>query len=320
MNKILLLKDIRDTKDKNLYFTYRRELNSNFYSFVEVIKIFKDDFKFIFEIAEDYLQDVVNADYRFIELSILLAEFVPEDSEWYELCKNRLDGIYSAFLFRAMVKSFNNDISKLGFSLLQNEYRKRKTILDYFAKRMMKEIYFCNSLGTLEDLIHLEYDDFKDIKNEGYENFFIRNLTNIDYSLGNYIKQNKNFLNELLVQIEEIEKNWDFYKEELLRVRVMLVNNWVEQQVERKIYGDSFDYNQAFMEVVCSLKLSKLFFDDINEVKMAKSSVIAFSSLTFKRDLKSFIEKVFDDKVSLSQLKSFKVDEESPKKLLKQEC
>ena len=134
-----LLEKMRRTKDKDLYYECSLEQFCNFDFIIEVIKIYKDDFDFIDEVAERYVKFIpeedINGNPEYIELCMLLGQYVPKEHPFYSFYTSRLDGIYSVFLLHVMmVKDEFPDVSELGFSILMEDHKGRKNILDYFAK------------------------------------------------------------------------------------------------------------------------------------------------------------------------------------------
>ena len=323
MEKKQLLEKMRLTKDKDLYFNCSLELFSNFDFITEVIKIFKDDFDFIDEVAERYVKFIpeedINSNPEYIELCMLLGQYVPEGHQYYEFYTNRLNGIYSIFLLHVMmVKDQLEGVSELGFSILMEDYGDRKNILDYFATRLMDELYHKNHCGSFEDLIHKHCDSPQNVQVEGYEQFFIRNLYGVDDKLSYYVFDNPHLLKDLIEELDEICENWYLYEDELSIRCVEIVKDWVLKKQEESTYGNDFDYIQAMNEVLFSMNFCEMFGLNRRDVYANRSKILSFGSAKFKRDLKVVIDKVLMERLTLSELNNLDLDgEEGPKKVLK---
>ncbi len=320
MEKDLLLKQMQLSRDKNLFYDCSSELKNDFDFVTEVMKIFKDDFDFIDEIAEDFYRGVSVDDIQnsreFLELSILLGQFVPEGHPYYELYTSRLNGIYNTYLMNvAIFKRQEMKISELGFSMLVSQYGDRANVLDYFASRMMYEIYHKNPNGTFEDLIHAGFDEFYYIEEEGYEEFFIRNLTSVDYELGNYLASREDLLEDMVDELTFVGDNWETYNEELLFLSVEIVNNWLDKCTLEQTYGDIL-YSEEFKKVILSKRLGKVFGISKDDVSRERSNVVDFNAHLFKNELKKLIDKVFVEGQTLTQLQALVNPEDDKSKKL----
>ena len=288
MEKKQLLEKMRLTKDKNLYYDCSSALLSNFDFITEVIKIYKDDFDFVDEVAEKYVKFIpeedINGNPEYIELCMLLGQFVPEGHQYYDFYTNRLNGIYSIFLLHVMmVKDQLEGVSELGFSILMEDYGKRKNILDYFAKRLMDELYHKNHCGNFEDLIHKHCDSPQNVQVEGYEQFFIRNVYGVDDKLSYYVFDNPYLLKDLIDELDGICENWYEYEDELSLRCVEIIKEWVHKKKEDAVYGDDFDYEQAMNEVLLSMNFCEMFGLNRKEVYAKQSKILSFNSARFKK-------------------------------------
>ena len=322
MNQIL--DKMRATKDKSLYYECSLELFSNFDFITEVMNIFCDDFEFIDDVAESYVKYIpeenINGNPEYIELCILLGQYVPKGHPRYEFYTNRLDGIYSIFFLHVMmVKEQFDDVFELGFSILIENYKGRKNVLDYFASRLLDELYHNNHCGGFEDLIHKYCDSPQNVEVEGYEQFFIRNLYGVYQSLSYYVFDNPHLLHDLIEELDEICENWYEYEEELSIKCVEIIKNWVSRKESENTYGDDFDYTQAMNEVIVSMNFGKMFGLDRKQVSINRSKIISFGSARFKQDLKKVINKVLMERLTLYELNNLNLDEEEPetKKVMK---
>lgn len=323
MEKKQLLDKMRLTKDKSLYDECPVDLLSDFDFITEVIKIYKDDFDFVDEVAEQYVKFIpeedINSNPRFIELCMLLGQYVPEGHPSYNFYTTRLDGIYSMFLLHVMmVRDEIEGVSHLGFSILMEDHGDRKNILDYFALRLMKELYHKNHCGTFEDLIHKHCDGCESIRQEGYEQFFVRNLYGVDEKLSYYVFDNPYLLKELIEELEVICDDWYEYEEILSQKCVEIIKDWAQKKEENFVYGNDFNYQQAMNEVLVSLNFGEMFGLNRRNVCANRSKIISFGSARFKKDLREVIDKVLMERLTLTELDALDLDgDEGPKKVLK---
>lgn len=323
MKKVDLLNKMRTLKDKNLYFDCSDELKQDFDFITEVINIFSDDFDFIDEVAESYVKYIpvedINGNPEYIELCMLLGQYVSEGHPYYEFYTNRLNGIYSIFLLHVMmVKDEFPDVSELGFSILMEDHKGRKNILDYFARRMMDELYHKNHCGDFEDLIHKHCDSAVNIMNEGYVDFFVRNLYGVDQSLSYYVFDHSYLLDDLINELDEICEDWDEYEQALSEKCISLIKEWVASKKDSSSYGNDFDYEQAMNEVILNMNFCSMFGLDRKEVFANRSKVLSFGAMSFKKDLKALIEKVLMERMTLTELENLSLEDDTgPKKVFR---
>ena len=288
-----------------------------------MIKIFKDDFDFIDDVAESYVkfipEDDIESNPEFIELCMLLGQFVPEGHQYYEFYNNRLNGIYSIFLLHVlMVRDQFDDVSQLGFSILMDDHGDRPNILNYFAIRLMNELYHCNECGNFEDLIHKNCESADNIMDEGYVDFFVRNLYGVDSSLSYYVFENSYLLDDLVKELDMICLNWSSYEKRLSDKVVHIVRNWVLEKKAQEAYGDDFDYIQAMNEQVVQMGFSSMFGLDRKEVFAKRSKILTFGWARFKSDLKVIMEKVLFERLTITELDNLVLEEnDGPKKELR---
>ena len=323
MEKVDLLKRMRVSKDTSLYYNSSEELKKDFDFITEVINIFKDDFDFIDEVAESYVKYIpeedINGNPEYIELCMLLGQYVPKEHPYYSFYSRRLDGIYSVFLLHVMmVKDEFPDVSELGFSILMEDHKGRKNILDYFAKRMMDELYHKNHCGSFEDLIHKHCDSAINIMNEGYVDFFVRNLYGVDESLSYYVFDHTYLLDSLIDELDEICEKWDDYEQALSDKCIAIIKNWVSDKRDNNVYGNDFDYEQAMNEVILNMNFCSMFGLDRREVYANRSKVLSFGAIAFKKDLKQLMDKVLMERMTLTELDNISLDsDDGPKKVFR---
>ena len=288
------------------------------------MNIFCDDFDFIDEVAEAYVQFIPEGEIpshpEYMELCILLGQYVPSEHPNYEFYTTRLENYYCTFLlYLKLVKGKMKGVSELGFSILISDYKGRKNILDYFAGRLMDELYHKNHCGSFEDLIHKHCESPQNIEVEGYEQFFVRSLYGVDKNLSYYVFENPHLLCDLIDELDEICENWYEYEDELSFRCVEIIKDWVSKKENENAYGDDFDYTQVMNEVIVSMNFGKMFGLDRKQVAINTSRIISFGSARFKQDLKEVINKVLMERLTLSELNNLKLDEEEPdaKKVLK---
>ncbi len=324
MDNLDLLKKMRTTLDVNLYYECSEEFKRDFDFITEVIKIYKDNFDFIDEVAESYVkyipEDDINSNPEYIELCMLLGQFVPKGHHYYEFYTTRLNNIYSMFLLHVMMtKDHFDDVSELGFSILIDDYGSRPNILDYFAKRIMNELYHSNPCGTFEDMVHKNCDSAVNIMNEGYVDFFVRNLYTVDESLSYYVFEHTSLLDGLIEELEVICQNWDDYELALSDKCVNVIRSWVQKCEKESTYGDDFSYEQVMNEVVVGMNFGKMFGIDRRSIVVDRNKVISFSSMNFKKALKAIIEKILMQRLTITELDNINLLEEEPgaKKVLR---
>ncbi|MBE6157543.1 MAG: hypothetical protein E7160_01995 [Firmicutes bacterium] len=242
-DKDFMIEVINCTNDHKLYKLCSDELKND-YSFVKfLIFKFRHNPMFIITVAEYYLNNN-HDDINNLELNIIMAKLLPRDmSLKYKACNQ---AAYVGFKYDVNhFKSKDKDIDKSlgeGFFLIFDMYNESTIILEYYASRMLDDIFEENNIN-LEKLLHNEFKSPEKINEVGKMNYIINFIENYDPMLSSYICIHPHLVKELRNKIKDIQKNWDNY------------SKLDEQERYNNMIDMAYNYMQASGTNMCQLDL-----------------------------------------------------------------
>lgn len=263
-----MIEAIKHTKDKKLYNLCSDEIKSN-YNFVKfIVETFKSDVNFICDVATNFLKTVTDDDVNAIELIILINNNITSDMalEDPKLCgfKLQASSFYEIELIKlsAALEQTNDENIKqeygLGFLYVLDTYEKSDTICNFFAKKLMDEIFYENQDYTLEQILHMNFKTFSKFKTYGINTFLTNYIKKYDKHLSSYVLLHLDLLDSVKKSINRIEKNWDNYVDRVYEEKVNIYEKKVDEYVDKHgmIIGSSAIINY----VAKKLHLEDLFY------------------------------------------------------------
>lgn len=212
MEKVML-----KTKDVSYYdkCSNRIKTNTGFMRFL--IKHFQANLDFLCNAVDYYFDNTKDEDNR-MEIALLMTAITKKYDDHrhvkYGLMKHVL---YSALRFQIeFLKNASEDDYEfkyetgLGFHQVMDRFKKNKIVLDYFAKKMLKE-QFLDDYYALENILHEQYSSKEEIEKKGNYNCLLNIVRIYDEFLYAYLSVNKDLLSILFVRFERILKKWDKY-------------------------------------------------------------------------------------------------------------
>lgn len=237
---------INITNDESLYYKCPQEVQNNYIFAIYLIKKFKDNKKFINDVAQNYLKSTEETDYRYQELIFIMSDLInnPKDYYYY-FYQIKKDMIYTSkrLSIEELLSKESSEDYGLGFIIvLQNE--NSKVLIDYFATKYIEEIFYDIVRYDLEDIIHMTYKDRFDFVTYGIDNFIIEFIAVFDGYLAYYIKNNTNLIKDIHKYIKSLAKNWNKY----IKINYGNKINELEEQIKdiMKKYNSSLTINEIY--------------------------------------------------------------------------
>lgn len=210
------------TKDCNIYKLCSDNLKKD-YDFVKYLVLkFKDNYNFIIEVADYYLNNT-DKQSELLELNIIMEKLLPKElSKKYTLINETK---YSYERFTDELASLDSpeyeSTIEMGFPIILYKYHDSEYILDYYAKKMIKEIM---DNTAIEEILHNQFKTPNSLKNMGINNYIITLLNYNDSMLSSYVSTHLYLIDDMVKQIEQAIDNWDKYdsKNEMIRYNKMI--------------------------------------------------------------------------------------------------
>ena len=242
-NKDFMMQVIDYSNDKNIYNLCADNVKRD-YDFVKFIILkFKEDINFITMVADYFLEDK-NRNYERIELSIIMSELTKKDPETAYYYNVLCGAIYLEKRARIEIcKSENEELSDIGmgFFYIYELYNQSEIILDYYAKRMIEDIFDENNLN-LESILHKTFKTPDEINKKGLNNYMISFIEKYDSMLAQYVTIHKKILLPFKERIISAQKNWDRYNDEITRKKYELMFERVHKYMDEEDSLFSEDY------------------------------------------------------------------------------
>lgn len=202
--------------DKNMYELCSKKLKTN-YNFVSfLVNLFAYDKDFINKIITNYIKnekDNVKRNEMYILLNNLSYDY--DDLKEYRI-------VLQAFYTTKMVETYAI-ISKLegtvkkefgnGFYLILDEYSKSNIICDFFAVKMMDDIF---SQIKLEDFIHQKFRKAEDLERFGINSLLLSIIRKKDKYLALHLENNLSLMNIYKQKVSSFIKRWNYYNDLLV--------------------------------------------------------------------------------------------------------
>lgn len=202
---------IDDTNDEKLYNLCSDRLKKD-YEFVKyLINKFRNNLDFICVVADYYLFNV-DDEFSRIELCILMMELTVQNKEKNMEYTVALDTVYMAKRVEIEIVKLglNDDILRdigMGFLILFDSFNSSEIILNYFAKKTIKEILDENDID-LDELLHEQFKTPEQIDKIGINNYMLNFIRYYDSTLSSYLCTHIDLMSFLREKIELIQKKW----------------------------------------------------------------------------------------------------------------
>ncbi len=98
----------------------------------------------------------------------------------------------------------------MGFVFIYDEFMESPIALDYYAKKMIDDIFEEHAID-FEKMLHDNFEEPGDINKSGINNYLLNFISHYDDALSSYASTNIHVLNELNKVIKYIQKRWHSY-------------------------------------------------------------------------------------------------------------
>ena len=229
-DSIFMKQVINYTNDKNMYRFCSDELKQN-YDFIKFLVLkFNKDLDFISSLANSYLKKANEDDINSKELIILISNLLGNKyNEKYFDFKVKATGIYldEITIIQLCLNQLDVELYKqecgMGFLILLERFASSKIITDFFAEKLVKDIFYENSNYNIEQIVHSQIKNKSVLEKQGINSFIINYINKYDSFLASYISANINLIANVKKDIEKIIKNWSCYMDRLNQRRLYIV-------------------------------------------------------------------------------------------------
>lgn len=214
-DKEFMIQVIETTNDKNFYNLCSEKLKKD-YSFVKyIIYKFRNNINFICNVADYYLNHSDNELDR-TELVIIMTKLIDKRNEQYQEYKVMSEAMSDSKRVQielAKLKSNDEYANKeigMGFLLIFDSYNSSKLVLDFYAKKLIEEIFKEYDID-LESMLHKQFGSKEKISKIGINNYMLNFIGVYDSMLASYLSTNINLMKDFYNKINAVLENWNNY-------------------------------------------------------------------------------------------------------------
>ena len=205
---------IDKSNDKNFYNLCSNDLKINHDFVLYLIYKFSDNKSFITEVVDYYLfnNDYEDSFYN-LDIIVLAANLINDDK--HRVLANTVYNVERIKTEVYKVKETDQEKKNfvgLGFILIFDQYHGNKMVLDYYAKRLMFDIFRDNGID-LEGLLHKHFKTPQELIDMGVKTFLINFIESFDSMLASYVSTHTELLEEYNKKVEKIIDKWKKYDE-----------------------------------------------------------------------------------------------------------
>ncbi len=208
-DKHFMMDVIDFTNDKNMYNICPAIMKNDYKFILFMINKFNDDLSFITKITKEFCK-VSNDIFEQIEVRLALCNIIKnKDYDLYQENYFLVESLYSIMRQEVLATTIDEPILGEGFCLIRYSFDFSDLALNYFAKNFIEEIF--NKYVNLEEYLHEHYNTYQEFEKKGVKKFIIDVLNCYDETLASYVTCNIIVLDDLLKKLNRINKNWDWY-------------------------------------------------------------------------------------------------------------
>ncbi len=234
-DKLFMTKVIDYSNDEKMYNFCSDDLKKDYEFIKYIILKFRNNIKFITEVA-DYFLDNTDTDYERTELSIIMSELTKDDlkiTKYNVLC----DAIYSGKRLQIELYKLQNKDEELsneigmGFLLIYDLYNNSDIILDFYAKKIIEDIFTEYDLD-LENILHSQFKTPDEINKKGLNNYMLSFIEMYDPMLASYASSRLDVLLPFKENIIKTQKNWNNYNNKTEQEKYELMFEKIHKYME----------------------------------------------------------------------------------------
>lgn len=304
---------IKITKDIKIYELCSDKLKTN-YEFIKfILTFFKNDEKVLKKIEKDYISKLNKRDPKYIELVFLLSSFETTsnmDSIYLNYLLER-QAIYllSRVKYKKLIEN-NKNIEKkygLGFLIIKSEvftkYLYSEIILEYYAQKLLENIFSFSKDYNIEEIIHIKYKKPNKIKELGIKNFIINYIKIYDKHLSDYVATHIHLIKDIEEKVKKIIENYEQYECNILDIK----NDIFEEQANNIIdeYSSYLDLISICIHLNKKIKVPYLyeFTENIpGKLDYIEENSLPLNELRCIKEIEKLILKIYSPKTTKTTL------------------
>ena len=215
-NSSFMLDVIKLTKDKRIYELCDDDLKNDVVFIENLLEIFKKDFEFCYRIVNDSLNNISEVDKINLYI-IMINNFKKIDDDRLYVMKLTVNLFYLENMIEnyICIDKLNSREKRefgLGFLTILHDFNDKPIVKDYFAKRLLDEIY--ESIDLYKH-IHLRFNNKEELLKIGIKKYICNSVYGYDEYLAGYI-ESSNVTLELENKIKKILDDFSEFEEDKL--------------------------------------------------------------------------------------------------------
>ena len=212
--------------------------------FVEFyVEKFKDNIGLICKVADYYLNLCLDEDDgNVIELLIIMCDLTKKDEAVNIKYEILLETLCLANRKEYYENEYGEQFYDFGFWEIYDTYNHCPLVVDYFAKKILADIFNINGYKLFNKLF-TTFSSLEDLKEYGLNKFLLEFIGTYDDTLESYVSGHIHLLSDKVNEINSFKEMWLYRKNQADIKRYEIICEFVRK------YVDSFDNECSFIDL-----------------------------------------------------------------------
>ena len=291
---------VKTSKSPEMFYKCSDKLKNDCDFILDLVEVFRDNPKFLSEMASTYIANNKDDQQTERELNILLSDIYDEtfDDE-LEKFANEAYAFYMSTLDTIEHELNELDIDARleageGFIFVDTSFHSSDIVKHYFAEKMIETIIEGKAIYSFEQLVHYSVSSLEYLHQIGERVFLMNLIGEYDVTLMDYAMNKQDLLDRYVDMMKEIEDNWDNYCKEVnthnLDQTYSEMENYIQENGLSYRLVDLFDgiVNQSInRDKICK-------YVDIDKNATIDYKNVDIPSFKFVKHMREFIDAVFE--------------------------
>lgn len=251
---------IKTCRDKNMYSLCSDEVKKDYFFTRFLLETFNDDIEFCEMVADSFIKLSDPNAIEVKEISIIMDKIFKKTKEV------NVFSIKALTFYMEEMSTLNeakrrlekeNDNFGMGFCLLQIDIPGSDAIHEYFATKMIDEIFFTkrNFIAS----IHKRFKTYDELESYGINNYIIETIGLYDEALAAYVVTHMNVIDGIKKELKGLQKNWILDEQRIYIDKIDTFYRYVEEEMDTHFIQVRYNEFDAIRYIIKKLNIEDIF-------------------------------------------------------------